>query len=165
MPYGLQAFRGHTSARLGDFDRMLERFAGRPDYPRLLGLWNVKYMIAVGGPLDTPSLEPIPGSDGRIHLYRNRALGPRAWWVARARRVPDHARALDALTDLDPAREVLLEEPVASGGEEPSAAVPVGAMVTVPRYGPLEVLVECRATASGFLVLADTYYPGWRATV
>jgi hypothetical protein len=38
MPYSIQAFRGHTSARLGDFDRMVERFAGRPDYPRLLGL-------------------------------------------------------------------------------------------------------------------------------
>jgi Bacterial membrane protein YfhO len=167
MPYSIQAFRGHTSARLGDFDRMVERFAGRPDYPRLLGLWNVKYMIAVGGPLDSPSLEaiPLPGSDDRIHLYRNRALGPRAWWVPRARRMADHARALAALTDFDPEREVLLEEPVASDEGNPSVAVPGGATVTVARYAPLEILVECRAPAPGYLVLADTHYPGWRATV
>lgn len=37
--------------------------------------------------------------------------------------------------------------------------------VEVLHYGPSEVELEVSVAAGGYLVLADTFYPGWRATV
>jgi hypothetical protein len=34
---------------------------------------------------------------------------------------------------------------------------------TVVRYDPTTVVVEVKATAPGYLVLADSWYPGWEA--
>jgi uncharacterized membrane protein YfhO len=35
----------------------------------------------------------------------------------------------------------------------------------IVEYGPSRVLVEVDSATDGFLVLADLYYPGWRAAV
>jgi hypothetical protein len=95
-------------------------------------------------------------------LYRlPDALG-RAWVVPAARQV-DVDETLAALADpaFDPAAEVLLAQPL-SGVRSP--ALSVGYQVTL-QDAPNRVTIRASLDAPGYLVLADTWYPGWRATV
>jgi hypothetical protein len=95
-------------------------------------------------------------------LYRlPDALG-RAWVVPAARQV-DADRMLATLADpsFDPTVEVLLEQPI-SGALSPTPSV--GHQMTL-QDSPNRVTIRAVLDAPGYLVLADTWSPGWRATV
>jgi uncharacterized membrane protein YfhO len=51
----------------------------------------------------------------------------------------------------------------AEGGQRPSPAA--GDRVTVVEYEPETIQIKVSTAAGGLLVLADSYYPGWRALV
>ena len=166
MEHGLSELWGSSAVRLTDYQRVFDLMAKNPLNLRLLGAWNVKYLIVPMAELRHPLLEPvpIPGGDPRVHLYRNLDYLPRAVWVSRARWVADGNQALVLLGRIDPSQEVLLE----GAGEqpvEPGAPSREAARVEIISYKPHEVIITCEAPRSGHLVLSDTYYPGWRAMV
>jgi hypothetical protein len=107
-----------------------------------------------------PDAEPIYTTDSAT-LYRlPDALG-RAWVVPSACQVPPDAMlAMLASPSFDPAAEVLLEtSPVNLQSPAPNLQ-----SLTL-HDGPNRVTIRAALDASGYLVLADTWYPGWRATV
>jgi hypothetical protein len=166
MDYGLFEFWGTGAVRLADYTPFGEVIRRTWPLPlRLLGAWNVKYVIVTDTELDDPLLEAVPvaGGDPRVRVYRNRAVLPRAFWVPRARWLPDRTQLLRALPEFDPRREVLLEGPVPAPAPPPDAEG--SSRVEIVAYRPNEVVIRCAVTTSGFLVLADADYPGWRASV
>ena len=82
---------------------------------------------------------------------------------------PDAAkRLLDPA--FDPAREVLLADAPATAGPTVDAAIlaPSGApapRAAIVRETQTEIVIEAAAAVDGFLLLADTFYPGWTADV
>ena len=99
--------------------------------------------------------------DGEIKVYERTTALPRAFFVTQAQFVSDGASALAALRrpDFDPRREVILE-----GQGEPFASAAFG-QVEVESYQPNQVVLRAFSNAPGFLVLADSYFPGWEATI
>jgi len=133
---------------------------------RWLRLLNVRYYLSVT-PLADPELQYVSGHTPAV--FRDPEAFPRAFWVGKARSLTGDA-ALDAITrgELDLRTEVALE---GAPSALPAAPSPAGQGSSIPlaasllEYGSERVRVGVQAPASGYLVLMDTPYPGWRARV
>ena len=120
---------------------------------------------------------PSDGDFQRVHsgdvkIYRALDTLPRAYLVGQTTLVPDDAEALAALADVafEPADKVVLFEPeITSAGlsdelQSIESAASTG-RVTVNSYEPERIALQVDLPAPGVLVLSDSWYPGWRATV
>jgi hypothetical protein len=126
----------------------------------LLGIRHI--LVPPNVALDGPELSlQYQAADGRI--YRNEAALPRAFVVSRAQCLADdqtlhliRARAVDFR------REVLLAgcatAPLVSDGPSTATAV-------IEHYAPHRVVIAAASDHPGYLVLTDTWFPGWTAHV
>jgi hypothetical protein len=98
---------------------------------------------------------------GGVYAYAVPDPLPRAYLVGQAWPAEDSTDALAQMArdDFDPERVVVLEEIAEAemGGATGSARI--------VRDDPMAVTVEVETSDSAFLVLTDTFYPGWRATL
>lgn len=136
-----------------------------------LGLYNVRYVVQFKPPADPlfSELARWPGGANlEARLLLNGACLPRARWVPRALRRPGEAEIVRTLVSplFDPRREVVLPgEAADETGVGGSGDALSGAACTVVRRdgGVVAVAVDC--PGDGYLVLADSWAPGWRAEV
>jgi hypothetical protein len=103
-----------------------------------------------------------------LATYLNANALPRAYVVHRARFAPTEAEALDIVTagDFDPRVEAALVGEPATDAARAVASAPPAPFQRRPivRDDPEEVVVDVTG-ASGLLVLADAFAPGWEAEV
>lgn len=128
---------------------------------RLLDMLNVGCAVAPVG-VDLPGLGLVPaGTLGEHAIYRRDAL-PRVRVVHRARFVADGDAAWEAIQEptFDPAREVVLEAPTRDPGAGEGTA---RAEIEHDDVGRLAIALS--TSTAGTLVVAQSYYPGWRARV
>jgi len=128
----------------------------------VVDLLGVRYvMLPPGAPAPSPDLRlDYDGRDARVYV-NGRAL-PRALLIGHARCVDDAAavRELRAQS-VDPHTEVLL----ADCTSPPATATKVAAPVEIRIDEPGHLRVAARADAPAWLVVTDTWYPGWRASL
>jgi hypothetical protein len=156
--------RGLYSRHLNDLTFFLRHVEGTPVHTNLLRMGAVGTVFSLHDagleelPVETraPSLFPEA-----IRVRRVPAALPRSWVVGGVR-VADGRRALENLADpsFDPAREVVL-----AAGPARSTPEPFAGRSRVLRLAPDRVTLEVDASAPGFVILADAFDPGWRATV
>jgi hypothetical protein len=133
--FGLQDVHGVANPLLLRSVRDFQQSTGGRQ-TRRYDLLNVKYvLVRAGTPLPEGKFERVLGPAGELEVYRNVDFAPRAWW-------------LPAAMDLDN-----LELP-----DQPLAA-------EVTSYAPTAIDVRVEAPDAGYLVLSETWYPGWTATV
>jgi hypothetical protein len=114
--------------------------------------------------------------DGLVAAYANHAAFPRAFYVPAARVVDSEQEAFSAMTQspFDPAHEAVLIPDESSGPVSPpsspsssdnqrSSDGPLAG--TIASVSPTETVVNVTAPRDGYLVLTDSYYPGWHASV
>lgn len=157
-------FRGLYPLPLATMVQDLRRVEGTPAHRRLLQVGAVGTVVSLHSAgledLDpettVPSLFPEP-----IHVRRVPGALPRAYAVGGSR-IADGDLALAALVDpgFDPAREVVLPEGIP---ETPASSF--GGRVRLDSLLPDRVDISADLTAPGYVVLVDSYDPGWRVTV
>jgi len=98
---------------------------------------------------------------GAFYTYRNPGAWPRAWIARSAIFEPTHQDAVVALAQLGPMPDCVL----ITGPDEPAEALPEGRLPVpeVHDLSPNEVAVRLPAGGGGYLFLADSNAPGWRA--
>jgi Bacterial membrane protein YfhO len=130
--------------------------------PRLLAsLYSVKFAFTGSVQLDNPGTTPVmPG------LYENRSALPRAWIAYDWTSASTPQQALSHIKAGTPSGSVMnlpvIEGVPAAPARDPDPRPqPARFVLDEDRYVELQV----NAKRPGYVVLADTYYPGWKATV
>ncbi|MEW6607367.1 MAG: YfhO family protein [bacterium] len=137
-----------------------------PAFSKILGIMNVKYILSFWE-MNDPNLEVVMKTDFKkvipdIKVYQNKMFLPRVYVVPKAKIVKGEGEILGELSNpgFDPRKEVIIEEEIDFRGVDTANSA-----VKITKYSPLEVIIEAKLTDDGFLVLGDTYYPGWEAFV
>jgi hypothetical protein len=107
--------------------------------------------------------EVFQGASG-IKVYQNSGIFPHAWAVHQTLGI----RSVDAGRAFVQNRvEELRSKALVMGSDAPSLTPCASAADTVQvvKYAPSKVTLAADMTCEGMLVLSDTYYPGWSATV
>jgi len=146
-------------------------------HPGLLDLWAARYFVSMsddGLPAsasDWPlrarfQLPWLTTQRGRppatlsCQLRENLRAIPRGYVVGEVRTAASGQEELDALRRLDPRREVILERDLLASGPR-QGFTPARLIEDTPN----RVVLEVETTHPGYLVLADSWYPGWTATI
>jgi O-antigen/teichoic acid export membrane protein len=126
----------------------------------LLDLLTVRY-VATEGEIPNPDYELV--YDGEVRIYENRDVLPRAFALPNGEAVSE-ADLPARLRTFDPREVVLLD---ASTLPNPQSPIPTTQYplqpATVVAYAPNSVFVDVDMPGPGWLVLADSYFPGWKA--
>lgn len=131
---------------------------------KILSLLNVKYLIRTGE-LSSKGLESVYSDAEGVRIYENKKAIPRAFTVA-GYTVLEKDKVLDFMKSekFDPQKLVVLEE--ADGlPTEPArpGQGPACDRAEVRDYSQNKVSIDTKCGRAGFLVLSDSYYPGWKA--
>lgn len=188
--YGLHDIWGFDVVRLKRGDNLYKALTGASSISatNLIDLYSVKYIISM-----TPIKEKtrfkliysrLDGLKGKredllkentIKLYKNKDPLPRAWLVKDFKiMAPDAILSALRMSDFNPVREVFLEEkpelnpPSPPLSKEGIFAVPTDNLqnkVELKYESNNRLLLDVELTENAFLVLSDTYFPGWKVFI
>ena len=145
-------------------------------YPNYLRLTNTKYIIVPkkecyiedkqlryfeNNPLFSKVYE-----DSTIYVIRFEDCGERAFFVTDFLCIKDKQKILDTLkqSSFNLQKTVILEEPPKKL-LLPAQRSELKTNVYIVNYLPNKVKIKVDAKSCGFLILLDTYYPGWKAYI
>lgn len=129
---------------------------------KVLDLLNVKYLLSREG-LNDKKFKLIL-VDGEIKVYENLNVIPRVFLVPKAKFMSEEDILIELQKeDFNPLQCVLLEERPQEFKDTSDSLSDSSAHIT--KYSANEVIVETEMNSNGFLVLSDTYYPGWKVYV
>jgi hypothetical protein len=154
---GIASANNFDPLLVGRYVDLLETVVEAPGLLRAMGVTHVATDRSWPG--GEPVISSVPAT-----LYRLSNPLSRVWIVPQRRSVAPQD-TLEALKDpaFDPATEVLLEaEPSEHPRSQPTARA---SRILSLRDTPNAVTIRANLEAPGYLVLADTWYPGWKATV
>jgi len=119
----------------------------------VLNMLNTKYFI-------------VQGQDNQPVAQRNpEALG-NAWFVENYRIVPDADAEIDALSDFNPSREVIVDERFAHHVEGKEFTKDTNSSIKLVSYEPNHLVYEATCTEQELAVFSEIYYPkGWNVSI
>jgi len=162
---GLPSVNNDDPLVVGHWQQFIRQLANaRPDSKnRLLALASAGYVLT-------------DATGGNAAIYTAPNLGirpvpnplPRAYFVPHADYAATTAEIIAKLThpSFDPRRTVVISsngpQAPAENGNEPA---PATGPVTIEAAGATQIRLWVDAPSRGFVVLTDTFYPGWQATI
>jgi hypothetical protein len=152
--YGIEQYGGYVASMPVNLLRLPWH---RPQARQLFG---VNYSVSRDAP--GPNQEEVFKSESGLKVYRNSDAFPRAWAVHKARKAPVGKDV--ELTLIDPSLNLrqetflLVDPPRLETCQE-------GDEVRLTRHSAGHVAIEANMGCKGMVILGDSYFPGWVATV
>jgi hypothetical protein len=172
--YGLSDARGSDFMNVRRYEELITGGSGNFWFyrdtsvlPESLRLLNVKYVLSPVPLLQDAGDFELVFTNG-MNIYRYKKCLPRALPVfdCEVESSPQKILAQVRTNSFDPAKTLLLEEQpstLPSGNDLNDADT--NASLKIISYLPDEIKIQARMPRPGFLLLLDTYFPGWTATV
>ncbi|MDX2151983.1 MAG: YfhO family protein [Bryobacteraceae bacterium] len=152
--HGIETYRGYLASITDNLHRL------EMDEPRMLQMFSVKYTVRKEP--QRPDQELVYKAEHGLNVYLNPGAFPRAWVIRDVKEWKDENVLRANLRDpnVDLLKTGFAERPPsglsACAGED---------AVQVKSHTSGGVVLEAKLPCRGMVVLNDTYYPGWRATV
>ena len=129
---------------------------------RLVDLMNVKYILSMNA-LNSPKLS-LAFEEGNTKVYYNKNYFPRAFLVNDFIIASDKQQAINLLYDekIDLHKSVVLED--FSGAKNIKVDKFTGE-AKITSYEDNQVKIQTNSNADCFLVLTDSFYPGWQVFI
>jgi O-antigen/teichoic acid export membrane protein len=134
----------------------------------LLDVLGVKYVIS-SETIDLPQYSEVWQGEG-VRIYENAAVAPRAYTLPTAATAVSNNALAAMTTQYDPrqfvnieTRDWRLETIPASSLQSPVSSPYQPAQITA--YTNREVVVQTAVSQPSWLILSDSYFPGWKAYV
>lgn len=170
MLYGLYDASGYDSIKLADYGKLMLLLdtTSAPSDTKILDMLNVKYLLVLDE-MDSKGYKLV--KKGPAYLYENANVLPRAFLVSSYNVLKNELDIANRLKskDFNPAKEVILKEepqlPLQERKLLPARGSYIREKVQITKYSPNEVLINAVVNSPKFLVLSDSYYPGWKAYV
>ncbi|MDP2920820.1 MAG: YfhO family protein, partial [Candidatus Omnitrophota bacterium] len=158
-----------------------------PDETNLLKLLNVKYVLSPKD-LRVSGYSMVKKAE-KVNIYKVGDFLPRAFLADHATVIKDKLKILEKIKSksFEPLKEVVMEEVLDSSAKADSleqyssserakhapyeiedfrmGRVSREESVNILKYEPSYIEIEVQIDAPKFLVLSDTYYPGWKVRV
>jgi len=140
-------------------------------YKFLIDLLNIKYLLSLDEyeNIHKFNLKRIGRVEGRIHIYENLSYLPRLFVSRKARFIQDDQEILRQL--LSPNNN-LTEEVIIKGnadyekGQKNLSNVETSEdRIDMVKYSANRIKIKAFLKSTGYLVLLDTFYPGWKVNV
>lgn len=164
--WGLESVRGYSVLWPSSYQRLFNAAVADPN-GALYDLLNMRYLLipdAIEKSYPEASSEKFRlVLDGNPRIYENLNAGPRVWVAQQTVFQPE-----DAVLAYMQANAASLKETVVLDEPPPADAVSTtgqGGTAEIVRYENARVTIRASLPAPGFVVLADTYYPGWEARI
>lgn len=159
----IEGLTGYTAAATADFNELMKRHLNL----KTMELYNVRYAIspAQGSVLERSDL-PLAGAHYGFgfKVFEVPGAFPRAYLIGKSLRVDGSMERLELLGPHDFTKAVILEnDPALPSPAEESDIGIVPAEIAF--YSPHQVVINTSNPAAAYLVLSDSLYPGWEATV
>ena len=164
MPYGICSFDACGSMWPLTTWKLLTD-AGRVTNAATLGMCAVTHVLSNTNEFPTdPAFELVSEQDG-VRIYRNTMALPRARFVSHYLPVTSlqECRNIMARPDWQPQSMPIIETAGPPG--PPTSAVQDPAQVRIVSEATTEVELAVQNDIAGYVLLADTFYPGWQAFV
>lgn len=162
---GLPSANNNDPLVVGHWQQLTDRLEQTTgvEQARLLSIMNVAYLV------DAPQARswPVVYSNEQSAIYRLPDRLPRAYFTPRAVGVKNKIEALSRLTspDFEPHQEVIIITDVKEPLSDRSTISPDTWSVELEEVTSHRLRLQVQAPSAGYVVLTDTFYPGWKATV
>lgn len=153
-PYFHKSIGGYSAARLRRFEEVIENQFSKGLNLNILGMMNTKYIITSDPETQKQSVELNPAACGH------------AWFVNKVRFVKNADEEMQAITDLEPKREVIVDEQYKDIAGKPLDTGNATGTITLTSYNPDVLVYQSNSEKPNIALFSEMYYKkGWKMLI